>query len=279
MDGFDQGGARFAQVAGPNQTEKRLLQIWLCALDTHGMDWTLEMPSGVCWLRPAGRRHVLSRRRGASRTGLPTTEGSAMKRYVMTAVATASVAGVSAGASASIVVGTSYQVEEAALFNVSFVSQNAGWAGSLYFIGAEMNGVMHHAEDTDGMGVGQFLFDNHGTSSGFTAPIGEFDAGAVLHFGYLVYSGSKANGNVRYIHRTDSVGSKDQFAWQELSTIGDESRRARMHVEDIHGSGSDWDYNDLRADIVAHAVPTPGAISLTGFAMVLCVIRRRKADD
>ncbi|MFU8830486.1 MAG: hypothetical protein ACNA8P_13775 [Phycisphaerales bacterium] len=199
-----------------------------------------------------------------------------MKRYVMTAVAAACVGGLAAGASASVI-GATYQVDQSGAFDVSFVSQSAGWTGSLYFTGAEINGVMHHATASDSHDMGLYLFDNHGTAAGYTVTIGEFEAGTTLHFGYLVFSGNKSNGNIRYALRTDSSEYSQQFALEEITPIDGAMRTTRMHIEDIVGSGSDWDYNDMRADIIARAIPTPGAMSLAGFALILVVKRRRSS--
>ena len=46
------------------------------------------------------------------------------------------------------------------------------------------------ADDSDSWEMGQYLFDNHGTPAGHTVSIGEFEAGAILHFSYLVFHGN-----------------------------------------------------------------------------------------
>ncbi len=198
-----------------------------------------------------------------------------MKRYIKTAVAAACVGGVATGASASVITGTTYQVEQTGAFDVSFVSQSAGWTGSLYFSGAEVDGVMFAADDSDQYGMGRFLFDNHGTQSGHTVSIGEFDAGSVLHFSYLIYRGNKSNGNIRYALRTDSPDDLMQFGWEEIASSGDAMRTTMLHIEDIVGSGSDYDYNDVRANVIARAIPTPGTATLAGFALFVGCTRRR----
>lgn len=199
-----------------------------------------------------------------------------MKRYVMTAVASACVGGIATGASASIITGASYQVQQTGAFDVSFVSQSAGWTGSLYFVGAEMDGVLHRADNSDAMDSGQYIFDNHGTPAGHTVSIGEFQTGAILHFAYVVFHGNKDNGNIRYTLSTDSPSTANQFAMEQRSSPESGVAVTRMHIEDIVGSGSDWDYNDVRADIVARAIPTPGTATLAGFALLIGFSRRRK---
>jgi len=199
-----------------------------------------------------------------------------MKRYVMTAVASACVGAIASGASASIIIGAPYQVQQTGAVDVSFVSQSAGWTGSLYFYGAEVDGVLHRADNSDAMDSGQYIFDNHGTPSGYTVSIGEFQTGAILHFAYIVFHGNKDNGNIRYILSTDSPSTANQFALEERPTVENATRTTRLHIEDIVGSGSDWDYNDMRADIITRAIPTPGAATLAGFALLIGFSRRRK---
>jgi hypothetical protein len=199
-----------------------------------------------------------------------------MNRYVMTAVASACVGGIATGASASITTGASYQVQQTGAFDVSFVSQSAGWTGSLYFVGAEVDVVLHRADNSDAMDSGQYIFDNHGTPAGHTVSTGEFQTGAILHFAYVVFHGSKDSGNIRYTLSTDSPSSANQFALEQRPTFENAARTTRLHIEDIVGSGSDWDYNDMRADIVARAIPTPGAATLAGFALLIGFTRRRK---
>ncbi|MCR9218310.1 MAG: hypothetical protein ACFHWZ_10405 [Phycisphaerales bacterium] len=198
-----------------------------------------------------------------------------MKRYIKTAVAAACVGGAATGASASVITGTTYQVEQTGAFDVSFVSQSAGWTGSLYFTGAEVGGIMHPADDSDQYGIGQFLFDNHGTAPGHTVSIGEFEQGTVLHFAYQVFRGNKSNGNIRYVLRTDSPNDLNQFGWKEITPVADSMRTSTLHIEDIVGSGSDYDYNDVRANVIARAVPTPGTATLAGFALIVGCSRRR----
>jgi len=134
---------------------------------------------------------------------------------------------------------------------------------------------MHRASDSDSWEMGQYLFDNHGTPAGHTVSIGEFEAGAILHFSYLVFHGNKANGNIRYALHTDSAADLNQFALEERSSPETSVRVTRLHIEDIVGSGSDWDYNDVRVDILGRAIPTPGTATLAGFALMIGLSRRR----
>ncbi len=202
-----------------------------------------------------------------------------MKRYVMTAVVAACVGGITSGASASIITGVTYQVQQTGAIDVSFISQSAGWTGSLYFAGSEVGGVMHRASDSDAWEMGQYIFDNHGTPAGHTVSIGEFEAGAILHFSYLVFNGNKANGNIQYALHTESPADLNQFAMEERSSFEPGVRVTRLHIEDIVGNGSDWDYNDVRADIISRAIPTPGTATLTAFAMLIGFSRRRTSRD
>jgi hypothetical protein len=202
-----------------------------------------------------------------------------MKFMSLTAVATACVGGIASGASASVITGATYQVEQSGAFDVAFVSQSAGWTGSLYFLGHERDGIMHHAENSDQFELGRFMFDNHGTDPGFTLSLGEFDAGSTLHFGYLVFRGNKANGNIRYALRTDSSGDLQQFAIEDITPLDDSLRTTTLGIEDIVGQHSDWDYNDLQVNIIARAIPTPGSATLAGLALLVCCPRRRSTRN
>ncbi|MFI4853879.1 MAG: hypothetical protein ACIAQF_02735 [Phycisphaerales bacterium JB065] len=191
-------------------------------------------------------------------------------------------AGVCAGwiasaASASVITGTTYQVDQASSIDISFVSQTAGWTGSLYFSGYELGGIMHRADDSDGYGLGSFVFDNHGTSSGHTVTLGDFDPGSTLHFSYLVYRGDKADGNTRYALQTESSDDLIQFAIKDVDPIGDSARTTLFGVEDIVGSGSDWDYDDIQVYISATTIPSPGATGIICLAAGICASRRRRS--
>ena len=158
--------------------------------------------------------------------------------------------------------------------SVSFVSQSAGWTGSLYLSGVERNGVVLDVESTDSKDAGQYIFDNHGTAAGATVEVGEFLAGDVLHFDYVVFKGKKHKDRVRYILESDDSAEAIQFA-AGATVESDGVFVTRLGIEDIVGNNSDWDYNDLVVDVLATSVPTSGTAALALAAVGLTARRRR----
>lgn len=197
-----------------------------------------------------------------------------MNNLILT-IAVAGVVGFGAGASASMTPSTTVTLDADSNVSVSFVSQSAGWTGSLYLSGYEREGTVFDITSTDDNDAGMYLFDNHGTEGGFTVNVGAFLAGDTLHFDYIVWKGNKANNNIRYVIESDAASELVQFGAGAPTEAGG-AIVTRLGVEDIIGSGSDWDYNDLVFDVTATAVPAPGA---TGLALIGTglLIRRRRA--
>ncbi|RMD63611.1 MAG: hypothetical protein D6824_05090, partial [Planctomycetota bacterium] len=79
-------------------------------------------------------------------------------------------------AEASFVVGKPVRLAHTSKVHVRFRSQSAGAAGSLYFLGSRLGGVVSRAASTDNRDLGRFLFNNHEVQRSFETPLGVFKA-------------------------------------------------------------------------------------------------------
>jgi len=190
---------------------------------------------------------------------------------VAVAIAAASCSGV---AHASMTPAQPITLAEESAVSVQFVSQSAGARGSLYFLGTESEGQMSFAMSSDTNNLGMFLFENHGASPNTSIDVGEYDAGASLHFAYLVTRGVPVAPTGSLFRTDDEVGAFN-FAIGNTSFVGG-SNVTRVGIEDIQDQHlSDFDFNDILFDVRTTAIPAPGSVAL---AMVggAVLLRRRK---
>lgn len=180
------------------------------------------------------------------------------------AVGGAAQAGMIGGASVT----TPYHSE----VSVEFVSQSAGAKGALYFLGFNDGDGITYAASTDSNNLGRYLFHNHGTAQGYSVLLGDFGAGSVMHFAYLITNGVSV-APTGQITRTDALSSVF-FAVDagRSDSVGDYSR---VGVEDIVSKSSDMDYNDMIFNVRFADVPAPGGAMLAGLAMLVASPRRR----
>ena len=157
--------------------------------------------------------------------------------------------------------------------SVEFVSQSAGAKGSLYFVGWENDGSITNATSTDSNNLGQFLFSNHGTASGYTVDLsGIFPSASILHFAYIITNGV-SNAPTGQVTRTDNAtGSCYGVGSVTPSLTGDVQG---VFVEDIINGSTDNDYNDLVFNVRSLAIPAPGGAALIAAAGLVAMPRRR----
>ena len=170
-------------------------------------------------------------------------------------------------AGAAMITGQPYRVPLSGEVSISFLSQDAGAKGSLYFLGAQNDGAISYRTNSDARLLGQHLFTNHGTARGTSVNLGLFSAGTTLHFAYTVTTGMPGvpTGTTS---RTDFADDLRYFGLETVFSSGGRVETV-FSVEDIKDPRrTDWDYNDFRATITA--IPTPGvAMALaSGFALV-----------
>ncbi len=171
-------------------------------------------------------------------------------------------------ANGSMITGAVYQTTHEGTVEVSFVSQDAGATGKLYFLGSEASGTISYAASSDANNLGQYIFQNHGTSAGTTVPLGSFASGVNLLFAYKVTAGVNV-APTGTVFRMDVPGDLVYFGQEVLSNTSTGST-TRMWLEDIKNPAqSDWDYNDLAFNVTnAYVAPAPApgawAIALIG---------------
>lgn len=180
-------------------------------------------------------------------------------------------------AMASMASGSLFQTPAAGDVSVSFLSQSAGAAGSLYFLGYESAGTITYAASSDSKNLGQFLFSNKGTLPGSMVSLGSFDAGARLHFAYLITNGVSV-APTGQVSRTDVAGDLLYFGLGGMD-FEDGKYRETLGIEDIKSASSDFDYNDAKFRIFVTpgslSVPAPGPVALACFAFGFFGVRRR----
>jgi hypothetical protein len=186
-------------------------------------------------------------------------------------------AGLSAAASAGVVNGNLFTMDQRGEVVAEFLNSNAGATGSLYFLGHSAVGdSITYAASSDANGLGQFLFSNKGTSKGTSVGLGTFDLGDSLYFAYIINKGS-GGAKTGTLARNDLAPDVDFF--QTLSfALTPEGSRSVIGVEDIFKrTGSDWDYNDMTFSLGVSSIPTPGAglLAVMGGA-VACRRKRRE---
>ncbi len=184
---------------------------------------------------------------------------------------------VSFAAHGAMITGATYKTTHDGSVEVEFVSQDAGAKGSLYFLGSVTGGTTTYAPSSDSNNLGQFLFQNHGTSAGYTVYLGIFDAETTLYFAYKITHGVSV-APTGTIFRMDAPGDLLYFG-QEVVLNTSEGSATRVWLEDIKNpSKSDWDYNDLAFDVnnsyVAPA-PAPGAWALAIVGILIGTRRYR----
>jgi len=160
--------------------------------------------------------------------------------------------------------------------SVAFVSSSAGATGMLYFAGAMSGGTLTPPAAAADPSMGLELFANKGTDrgTGDFITLGGFDAGATIHFNYLVTKGVSV-APTGSLFSTQSDHDPAHFVVLSASTI-DATTTYRVGIEDIRNPNrSDWDYNDIVVDVTVRDVPTPGAtvLALAGFGLT---VRRRR---
>lgn len=194
------------------------------------------------------------------------------KNRIITAVAITAAA--ASAASATMTPAQPFTLDQDSAVAVQFVSQSAGARGNLYFIGFEQEGEMFNAVSSDANELGQFIFQNHGTSAGTTVELGEFGAGSTLHFAYLVTNGA-GGAPTGSLFRTDFEADANYFAIGDTRSQ-EESLFTRLGIEDIRDpQHSDFDYNDLVVDVRTTPIPAPGSVALAMTALAM-IARRRK---
>lgn len=163
--------------------------------------------------------------------------------------------------------------------SVEFVSQSAGWTGSLYFMGAETPDTFAPAPDSDSNNLGMFILSNHGAAAGDGATLGTFDTGAVLHFAYFITRGGHKNrSHPHNLFRTTHAPDLDYFALEPMPGR-DGAQVTRMRIEDIKPRGrSDMDFNDVVVDVITRPVPTPAGTGafIAAAGLAACSRRRRQ---
>lgn len=184
---------------------------------------------------------------------------------------------------ASMVVGEPIVLGERANVSVRFHSQSATAAGSLYFLGSEKGGVATLATSTDSSGLGIHLFDNHRATRGDQFNLGVFEAGSILNFAHLITDGVPV-APTGSLFRTDIPGDLAYFAQRKEQDEDTGLAVTRVGVEDIRDQRlSDFDFNDLKFDIVRTPAqtptPTPGNLALFGVGAVMLASRRRRPRD
>ena len=152
--------------------------------------------------------------------------------------------------------------------DVEFVDSSAGWSGDFYFLGhGTSDTIEEHADDTNDAELGQWLLNNHSSTSGDTATLdGIFQSGEVLHFAYDVWK----NGNHKDLFRTDVSADLAHFQWDNESF--------ELGIEDIRGSNSDWDYNDIELRFTFREVPTPATAAIMILAGITGRTRTRRRN-
>lgn len=157
--------------------------------------------------------------------------------------------------------------------SVEFVSQAAGAKGSLYFVGWENDGSITKATSTDSNDLGQFLFSNHGTASGYTVDLsGIFPSASILHFAYIITKGVSVAPTGQVTRTDNETGSWYGVGSLTPSLSGDVQG---VFVEDIINGRSDNDYNDLVFNVRSLAIPAPGGAALIAAAGLVALPRRR----
>jgi hypothetical protein len=186
-------------------------------------------------------------------------------------------AGLSAAASAGVVNGNLFQMDQRGEVSAEFLNSNAGAKGSLYFLGHSGIGEsITYAASSDSNGLGQFLFSNKGTATGTSVGLGAFDLGDSLYFAYLITNGVSV-APTGSLARNDLAPDVDFFRTLSFALTPDGSRSV-IGVEDIFKrTGSDWDYNDMTFSLGVSSIPTPGAglLAVMGGA-VACRRKRRE---
>jgi len=179
-------------------------------------------------------------------------------------------------ASADLNSGQMLTLDQDSDVSVSFITSSAGAKGSLYFLGTESGGAITSAASSDSNALGEFLFSNHGTTSGYSVDIGQFGAGETLHFAYLITNGVSV-APTGELFRSDLSTDLSFFASGSAEAF-DGYQVFRFGIEDIRDPNrSDFDYNDVIFDVrVSPAVPAPGAAALAMIGAGFMVRRRMK---
>jgi len=159
--------------------------------------------------------------------------------------------------------------------SVRFVNSDAGATGSLYFLGWGQGESITYSASSHSNNLGQFLFSNKGTPTGTTIDLGVFDAGAALHFAYIINKGAGA-AKTGDVIRSDIHADLAYFAPSPMFNQQDENF-VRIGLEDIRDpKKSDWDFNDVIFDVLASPIPGPGAFALAMMGMAIAAPRRRR---
>lgn len=157
--------------------------------------------------------------------------------------------------------------------SVEFVSQSAGAKGSLYFLGWENDGAITYAASTDSKNLGQFLFSNHGTLTGYSVDLeGVLPGQSILHFAYLITNGVSV-APTGQVTRTDDASNIWFGVGAMQSTLSGDVQK--VYVEDIVTGRSDHDYNDMTFNVRSLAIPAPGGAALLAAAGLVALPRRR----
>lgn len=194
-----------------------------------------------------------------------------MNRTRLIAMTAALVAAIGSHASAAVIDGPLFKVDQPSNIDIAFVSSSNGLTGSLYFSGYEFGGIMHRADNSDRNALGTFLFDTLGNTPDFSVDLGKFDTGSILHFSYLVYAGDRAGGNVRYTIQTESPEDFSRFSFAEINPVSGSYRTTSLNFAAVDGSRS-----DLHVNIVASVIPSPAATGMLALTAGFCVARRRR---
>lgn len=158
-----------------------------------------------------------------------------------------------------------YVPSDNTVVTVEFTFSDATYTGDLYFLGSgDEFSVVDWAENSDETGLGQHLFNNHGSMVGDTIVLeGIHDQGDVLHFAYNVTDPPGAAHTIRTDNPVDTI----QFAYDPMT--------GEYGIEDIYLPHSDHDYNDIQVKFMFRAVPSPGTMTLLGLAGAISYNRRR----